>query len=71
MDDVPLAGQGRPCPICGKPAIQKFQPFCSERCSLVDLGRWLGDGYRIPTAESPKDASDAPSQGAEEDGEGE
>ena len=50
MDDVPSAGQARPCPICGKPAIQKFRPFCSERCSRVDLGRWRGDGYRIPTA---------------------
>jgi endogenous inhibitor of DNA gyrase (YacG/DUF329 family) len=71
MDEVPLAGPARPCPICGKPAIQKFRPFCSERCSLVDLGRWLGDGYRIPTAESPKDAPAAPGREPGEDGEGE
>jgi len=24
-----------------------FFPFCSERCKLVDLGRWLNDSYLI------------------------
>ncbi len=23
-------------------------PFCSDRCKLVDLGKWLGEEYRIP-----------------------
>jgi len=23
-------------------------PFCSQRCRLVDLGRWLDGEYRIP-----------------------
>ena len=23
-------------------------PFCSSRCRLVDLGRWLEGAYRIP-----------------------
>jgi endogenous inhibitor of DNA gyrase (YacG/DUF329 family) len=22
-------------------------PFCSQRCRLIDLGRWLGGSYRI------------------------
>jgi endogenous inhibitor of DNA gyrase (YacG/DUF329 family) len=22
-------------------------PFCSPRCRLIDLGRWLGEDYRI------------------------
>jgi len=26
----------------------KLFPFCSERCHLIDLGRWLGEEYRIP-----------------------
>jgi hypothetical protein len=30
-----------------------FRPFCSKRCADVDLGRWLGGGYRIPTFEEP------------------
>jgi endogenous inhibitor of DNA gyrase (YacG/DUF329 family) len=22
-------------------------PFCSERCKLIDLGRWLGERYSV------------------------
>ena len=22
-------------------------PFCSPRCQLIDLGRWLGEEYRV------------------------
>jgi uncharacterized protein len=42
------------CPTCRKPVAKdaarpsKLFPFCSERCHLVDLGRWLGEDYRIP-----------------------
>ncbi len=35
--------------IAGRPD-NPFAPFCSERCKLVDLGKWLGEEYRIPTA---------------------
>jgi uncharacterized protein len=38
------------CPICGKPAAEEMQPFCSRRCADVDLGRWLTEVYRIPAA---------------------
>jgi endogenous inhibitor of DNA gyrase (YacG/DUF329 family) len=48
------AGQGaakeKPCPICGKPAIEASRPFCSERCRDVDLNRWLSNSYTIPAA---------------------
>lgn len=43
----------RPCPICGKPSLQKFHPFCSNRCAQVDLNRWLGGHYVVPTDETP------------------
>ena len=43
------------CPICGKPASARHTPFCSRRCADVDLHRWLGEGYRIPTDEPPVD----------------
>jgi uncharacterized protein len=39
-----------PCPVCGKPAefdAKPLGPFCSERCKLVDLGKWFGEDYRI------------------------
>lgn len=38
----------RPCPICGKPRMAEFTPFCSTRCRDRDLLRWLEDGYAIP-----------------------
>jgi hypothetical protein len=44
------------CPICGKPATDELQPFCSRRCANVDLGRWLTGQYRVPLA--PDDAED-------------
>jgi uncharacterized protein len=57
MDDQPRASAPRPCPICGKPAIVRFRPFCSDRCRLVDLGRWLNGRYSIPTEDGPEDES--------------
>jgi hypothetical protein len=40
------------CPTCKKPAElgTKWFPFCSERCQLIDLGRWANEEYRIPVA---------------------
>jgi uncharacterized protein len=39
------------CPICGKPAAEKFRPFCSKRCADVDLNRWLSGVYAVPGEE--------------------
>ncbi len=52
-------GKGRAgaCPMCGAPATPEQIPFCSERCAQLDLGRWLNEGYRIPT-EEPGEAAD-------------
>ncbi len=39
------------CPICRKEARWEdnpFRPFCSERCRLIDLGKWASENYRIP-----------------------
>ena len=36
------------CPICKKPPTKEAQPFCSKRCSDVDLHRWLSGGYVVP-----------------------
>jgi len=35
------------CPICRKPAVQAYDPFCSKRCADVDLSRWLKGSYAI------------------------
>ena len=34
-------------------------PFCSERCRKIDLGRWLGEKYRIPSPDSSVPSADA------------
>ena len=39
------------CPTCRGLSTKdgnKVYPFCCERCQLVDLGRWLGEEYRVP-----------------------
>jgi len=33
----------------------KWRPFCSERCRLIDLGKWAAEDYRVPEQEKPKD----------------
>jgi len=38
------------CPVCKKEAAWKdnpFRPFCSERCRMIDLGKWASEEYRI------------------------
>lgn len=39
-----------PCPTCKSPVPlgTEFFPFCSDRCRLIDLGRWADEDYRIP-----------------------
>ena len=41
------------CPNCDKPVSAQYNPFCSERCANLDLGRWLNGEYRIATDEAP------------------
>jgi uncharacterized protein len=37
------------CPICKKVVTSKDTefPFCSDRCRLIDLGKWASGGYVI------------------------
>jgi endogenous inhibitor of DNA gyrase (YacG/DUF329 family) len=50
------------CPICKTPVADdeadrpKTYPFCSERCKLIDLGRWLDGKYQIPVVEKDDQA---------------
>lgn len=42
----------RACPTCEgvvpPRTVAKAYPFCSERCQLVDLGKWLDGDYALP-----------------------
>ncbi|OGW57704.1 MAG: DNA gyrase inhibitor YacG [Nitrospirae bacterium RBG_16_43_8] len=38
------------CPICKKTTTWEEnpnRPFCSERCKLLDLGKWVFEEYKI------------------------
>lgn len=50
----------RPCPICKKPSVQAFHPFCSSRCADIDLNRWLTGAYAIPVTENDEEDEDNP-----------
>jgi endogenous inhibitor of DNA gyrase (YacG/DUF329 family) len=39
------------CPTCNRQVEWQdnpFRPFCSERCKLVDLSKWVSEEYRVP-----------------------
>ncbi|HEU4441410.1 MAG TPA: DNA gyrase inhibitor YacG [Burkholderiales bacterium] len=42
-------------PRCGAETIygseNKWRPFCSERCRMIDLGQWATESYRVPSEE--------------------
>ncbi|MCY2983516.1 MAG: DNA gyrase inhibitor YacG [Planctomycetota bacterium] len=48
------------CPTCGRDftaaATAAHMPFCSDRCKLADLHRWMSEEIGIPTGSSePED----------------
>lgn len=57
------------CPICDRimqgASRQEWPqfPFCSERCRLIDLGRWLGERYRIEPLTEGEDAAEREDEG--------
>ena len=42
----------RQLPTCQGPALfapeNRWRPFCSERCRMIDLGAWANDEYVVP-----------------------
>jgi len=53
------------CAICGKTVccegpLPALYPFCSERCQLIDLGRWFNEQYSIDRDLTPDDLPDIP-----------
>ena len=48
------------CPICNKEVqlSDPFMPFCSDRCRLIDLGKWASEEYRISTPAPPEGEDD-------------
>jgi endogenous inhibitor of DNA gyrase (YacG/DUF329 family) len=50
------------CPRCGAQAPfspeNKWRPFCSERCKLIDLGAWASQAYRVPAETEPAEGAE-------------
>jgi endogenous inhibitor of DNA gyrase (YacG/DUF329 family) len=47
------------CVYCRRQRIDpKWAPFCSERCRMADLGRWLSEDYRLPGEDSERPDND-------------
>lgn len=51
---------GPRCAQCGKNIVlsdktKDLWPFCSKRCKIIDLGKWLGEKYVVTegSQESP------------------
>jgi endogenous inhibitor of DNA gyrase (YacG/DUF329 family) len=61
------------CPTCGKIVLQKEPgfPFCSERCRLIDLGKWASGAYVIPAAGGGEESPAVPSSSEDSTGEAE
>lgn len=59
------------CPICGRPRVHRFRPFCSAACRDRDLLAWIDERYRLPAVAEEADedqAGDDLTRPAEEDG---
>lgn len=61
------------CPHCGKlteySLQNKFRPFCSERCQLIDLGDWADGKYSIPVVEDKPSSNELNEKGTNSDDE--
>ena len=55
------------CPQCGTSVAweekNRYRPFCSERCKMIDLGAWATEAYRVPV-EDENDGLEDESQDA-------
>jgi uncharacterized protein len=49
------------CPTCRKIVLASDPefPFCSERCRIIDLGKWASGGYVISTPLNDPETDDS------------
>lgn len=55
-DVIPLKSVQGNCPLCQRPTVVDYRPFCSKRCADKDLGLWFNESYRFETDETPETA---------------
>jgi uncharacterized protein len=60
------------CPICARSfeiaAIGDLPsfPFCTDRCRLIDLGRWIDGRYALPVASAAQEDEERPAEEADD-----
>ena len=56
------------CPQCGTSVVwdekNRYRPFCSERCKMIDLGAWATEAYRVPVEDDNDTLEDDAPAGA-------
>jgi uncharacterized protein len=62
-----------PCTNCRRTAAPRAEnaafPFCSTRCKLIDLGKWVDKSYRVPACPGSSSDGDEENAGAIEEDE--
>jgi len=61
------------CPTCQKNGPWLEGPhgmFCSDRCQMVDLGKWLGEEHRIASPLTVEDLEELADTDASDQAEG-
>jgi endogenous inhibitor of DNA gyrase (YacG/DUF329 family) len=60
MEAKPTPARHPRCPTCRQPVLlvagaarPSWMPFCSERCKLIDLDKWIRGDHAIPGEEVP------------------
>ena len=53
-DEKILNYKKQKCPMCKKESKHPYSPFCSKRCAMVDLNKWLSESYRVSIPELNK-----------------
>lgn len=53
------------CPTCGRSFESQTDamPFCSHRCRLIDLGRWLDEEIGLPAESNGGEQEDQDQEG--------
>jgi uncharacterized protein len=55
-----------PCPRCGQRAsldtTNAWRPFCTERCKMIDLGKWASEQFSIPAEDQPLESEEEASR---------
>ena len=67
MNEIARNTSAARCPICGKTTDVAFKPFCSKRCSDIDLNRWLTGVYAVPVQDDEDEDGTRPADGGEGD----